>query len=63
MDSGHVSRIPKFMLTQNQKLERPYADRHRVKVRRLKNKVEKQQKVINMLITWVKIYHEKEMAN
>lgn len=63
MDSGHVGRIPKFMLTQNQKLERPYADKHRVKVRRLKNKVEKQQKVISMLVTWVKIYHEKEMAS
>lgn len=34
-----------------------YANRNRVKMRRLTKKVGQQQKMINMLVVWVKIYH------
>lgn len=35
-------------------------NKNRVKLRRLSKKVSTQQKLINMLVLWVKIYHERE---
>jgi len=36
-----------------------YGNKYRVKEKKLKSKIDKQQKLINMLVTWVKIYHER----
>lgn len=36
-----------------------YGNKHRLKLKRLTKKIEGQQKLINMLVTWVKIYYER----
>jgi hypothetical protein len=40
-----------------------YGNKNRLKIKRLKKKVSNQQKLINVLVTWVKIYYEQEQSS
>ena len=42
---------------------RKFANKTQSKISRLKKKVNCQQKMINMLVTWIKIYYEREQAH